>query len=148
MMRSRRGRLLLAAAVVAFLVISGVLARWLVLENVERDDIVMLLQAEARGDARAMLAQLHGCDPYCTANVLRTAHRVKRAGAVLVLADSSRTAYSLTSTVGDTRVAWKAGSDPYPVVQCVKVKRSGNILSGLAITLLAVSAPIPDTADC
>lgn len=148
MMRSRRRKLLLAVGVVAFLLVSGVLARWLGVENVERDDIVMLLEAEAHGDAHAVLVQLHGCDRYCMANVVRIAHRVKRPGKVLVLADSSRTAYSLTGTVGDTRVAWKAGADPYPVVQCVKVKRSGNVLSGLAITLLAVSAPIPDTADC
>jgi hypothetical protein len=148
MIRTRKGKLLIACGVIVFLAISGLLARWLDLENVERDDIVTLLQAEARGDANAMLAQLHGCDRYCRANVVRVARRVKRSGSVLILADQSQTAYSLTSTVGDTRVAWKATSSRLPVVQCVRVERTGNVLSGLVIRLLAVSVPIPDTADC
>jgi len=148
MIRTRKGKLLIACGVVVFLAISGLLARWLALENVERDDIVTLLQAEARGDASKMLAQLYGCDRYCRTNVVRLARRLKRPGSVLILADQSQTAYSLTSSVGDTRVAWKAASSTLPVVQCVRVERTGNVLSGLAIRLLAVSVPIPDTADC
>ncbi len=95
-----------------------------------------------------MLAQLDGCDQYCRANVVRMARRLKRPGHVLILADQSQTAYSLAGSVGDTRVAWKATSNVLPVVQCVRVQRSGNVLSGLVIRLLAVSLPIPDTADC
>ena len=83
-----------------FLVLSVLLARWLALENVERDDIVALLAAEARGDAKAMLAQLRGCDRSCRANVVGDARRLKRAGTVLILADQSQTAYSLTSSRG------------------------------------------------
>jgi hypothetical protein len=147
MMRWRRRRLLIASGVLVFLAISFLLARWLALENVERDDIVTLLAAEARGDAKAMLAQLRGCDRSCRANVISDARRLKRPGTVLILADQSQTAYSLTGAVGETRVAWKAASR-LPVVQCVKVERSGNVLSGLVIRLLAVSVPIPDTADC
>jgi len=146
--RTRKGKLLIACGVVVFLLVSGLLARWLSLENIERDDIVTLLQAEARGDANAMLAQLHGCDRHCRANVLGDARRLKRGGQVLILADQSQTAYSLTSTVGDTRIAWKATGNRFPVVQCVRVERSGNVLSGLVIRLLTVSVPIPDTADC
>ena len=130
-----------------FLVISFLLARWLALENVERDDIVTLLTAEARGDAAGMLAQMYHCDRRCRNDVRRDARRLKRPGAVLILAYQSQTAYSLTSTVGDTRVAWKAGK-ALPIVQCVTVSREGNALSGLTIRLLAVSLPIPDTADC
>ena len=148
MMRFRRRRLLIVCGVLVFLLVSALLARWLALENVERDDIVTLLAAEARGDANAMLAQLRGCDRSCRATVVGDARRLKRSGTVLILADQSQTAYSLTGAVGETRVAWKASSVRLPVVQCVKVNRSGNILSGLVIRLLAVSAPIPDTADC
>jgi hypothetical protein len=146
--RTRKGKLLIACGVLVFVLLSGLLARWLSLENIERDDIVTLLQAEARGDAKTMLAQLHGCDRYCRANVVRVARRLKRPGTVLILADQSQTAYSLTSTVGETRIAWKATSNRLPVVQCVRVQRTGNVLSGLVIRLLAVSVPIPDTADC
>lgn len=148
MTRFRRRRLLIAGGVLVFLVVSFLLARWLALENVERDDIVALLAAEARGDAKAMLAQLRGCDRSCQAIVAGDARRLKRAGTVLILADQSQTAYSLTGAVGETRVAWKASSNRLPVVQCVKVERSGNVLSGLVIRLLAVGAPIPGTADC
>ena len=148
MIRTRKGKLLIACGLLVFVLLSGLLARWLALENIERDDGVTLLQAEARGDAKAMLAQLDGCDHYCRANVVRMARRLKRPGHVLILADQSQTAYSLTGTVGDTRVAWKATSNVLPVVQCVRVQRSGNVLSGLVIRLLAVSLPIPDTADC
>jgi hypothetical protein len=148
MMRFRRRRLLIACGVLVFLGISFLLARWLAVENVERDDIVTLLAAQARGDAKAMLGQLHGCDRSCRANVLRDARRLKRPGSVLILADQSQTAYSLTGAVGETRVAWKSSSSRLPVVQCVKVERSGNVLSGVVIRLLAVGVPIPDTADC
>jgi hypothetical protein len=148
MIRTRKGRLLIACGVLVFVLLSGLLARWLSLENIERGDIITLLQAEARGDAKAMLAQLDGCDQYCRANVARMAHRLKRRGHVLILADQSQTSYSLTGAVGDTRIAWKATSNVLPVVQCVRVQRSGNVLSGLVIRLLAVSLPIPDTADC
>jgi len=148
MIRTRKGKLLIACGVLVFVLLSGLLARWLALENIERDDIVTLLQAEARGDARAMLAQLHGCDRYCRTNVVVIARRLKRPGSVLILADQSKTAYSLTGAVGETRIAWKATSNRLPVVQCVRVQRSGNVLSGLVIRLLAVSVPIPDTADC
>ena len=80
MIRTRKGKLLIACGVLVFLVLSALLARWLAVENIERDDIVTLLQAEARGDANAMLAQLDGCDQYCRANVVRMARRLKRPG--------------------------------------------------------------------
>ncbi len=131
-----------------FLLISGLLARWLSLENVERNAVFTVLTAEARGDAPAMLAQLHGCDSGCRANVIADAGRLRRPGRVQILAYQSPTAYSLSTSVGETRVAWKSSLGRLPVVQCVKVERRGNVISGLQITLLRVSVPIPDTADC
>jgi hypothetical protein len=148
MMRVRRRTLLIACGVVVFLLLSALLARWLGLENVERDDIVALLAAQAHGDSAAMLAQLPGCVGRCRANVIEDARRLKRAGTILILADQSQTAYSLTSSVGETRVAWKATGSVLPIVQCVRVQRSGNAISGLTIRLRAVSLPIPGTADC
>src|SRR5690242_11115074 len=50
------------------------------LEYAERRDVVALLQAEAQGDARAMLAQLHGCDRRCVRTVASNARRLKRPG--------------------------------------------------------------------
>jgi hypothetical protein len=150
MTRRRRRGLLIAAGVVVFLLISAVLARWLDLENVERDDILAVLTAEVHGNERAMLSQLQDCrfDRDCRRDVAEDARSLKRRGRVEILADSSKTAYSLTSSVGFTRVAWKSPGTTFPVVQCVKVSRKGNALSGLTIRLLTVSVPIPDTSDC
>ena len=143
----RRPRLLIALGVIVFLVISGLLARWLSIENVERRDIGNLLAAEARGDPQAMLAQLRRCDARCSAIVRADARRLKRAGSVQILAYQSQTAYSLTTNTGDTRVAWKSSRGGLPVVQCVRVERRGNAVSGLTVTLLGIFS-IGDTTDC
>jgi hypothetical protein len=144
---SPRRAILVILGVVVFLAISAVLARWLSLENVERDDVLAVLQAQAAGNERSMRAQLHQCIYGCPADVRYDARTLKRPGKVLILAYDSQTAYALTTTEGWTRVAWKAGP-ALPVVQCFKVRRNGNAISGLTVTLLRVSRPIPDTSDC
>jgi hypothetical protein len=143
-----RPRLLIAAGVIVFLALSAVLARWLSLENVERNDVLAVLKAEARGDSGAMLARLRGCGPHCRAIVMTDARRLRRRGRVQILAYQSPTSYAVTTTVGETRVAWKSSLQRLPVVQCVKVKRTGNAITGLAVSLLAISLQIGDTADC
>ncbi len=148
MMRSRRAKVLIAGGVIVFLAISAVLARWLSLENLERDDVLTVIRAEARGDVAAMLSQLSGCERRCRENVAIDARRLKRRGSVQILAYQSQTSYSLFSSTGDTRVAWKSSLGVLPVVQCVKVVRKGNVISGLTVTLASVSLQIPDTADC
>jgi hypothetical protein len=147
--RRLRRRLWIALAVVIFLAISFELARWLSLENVEEAEIMKLLVLETHGDHSAMLADLHDCTPSCRADVRFDARHLKRSGSVQILADSSSTAYALSTKHGFTRVAWKSAGEAIPVVQCVVVQRSGNVISGLTVTLLRVSEPIyPTTADC
>ncbi len=143
-----RAKLAIAVGVIVFLAISAGLARWLALENVERNAVLAVLQAEARGDATAMLGKLHGCAGRCRATVVADARRLRRTGHVQILAYQSQTSYSLTTALGETRVAWKSSLGRFPVVQCVKVRRSGNPITGLTVRLLAISAEIPDTADC
>jgi hypothetical protein len=147
MRRHPRRVVLIVLGVLVFLAISALLARWLSLENVERTDILGVLTAQVRGNAPRMLAQLHACTPACRADVASDARRLKRSGTVLILADQSQTAYALTGTEGWTRVAWKVAGR-LPVVQCFRVERKGNALSGLTVTLLRVSRPIPPTSDC
>ena len=62
---------LITVGVLLFLTISGILARYLSTENVERNHEWALMQAEARGDVPGMLAQLSGCraSASCTATV-------------------------------------------------------------------------------
>lgn len=140
---------LIALAVLLFLAISAALARWLSLENVERDDVLAALQAQARGDAAAVLGHLHGCaaDPGCAATVRADAQRLRGQGDLKILAFDSHTSYALATATGRTRVAWKLPGR-LPVVQCVLVRRSGNAVTGLSVTLRALSAPIPLQADC
>jgi hypothetical protein len=142
-------RLALIAGVLLFLLISALLARFLSAENDERDQELTLLQAQARGDVNAMLAHLTGCrhSAACVGTVTSNASRLRRPGAVKILSLKSRTAYSLTGATGKTRLAWTV-IGRLPVVQCVEVRRTGNALAGIHITLLSLSAPIPNEADC
>lgn len=132
-----------------FLVISGLLARWLSAENAERDKDLALIQAQARGDPAAMVALLSGCSksPACVATQANNARALRRAGAVKILSVKSATAYSLTGATGTTRLAWTV-IGRLPVVQCIGVRRTGNPISGIHITLVSLSAPIENEANC
>jgi hypothetical protein len=137
------------AGVVLFLAISALLARYLLVENTERNDILAVLQAQARGDTTRELALLDDCraKPYCVATVRASAVRLRRPGAVKLLSIKSPTAGSLTGATGTTRVAWTV-IGRLPVVQCVLVRRTGNALQGLHVALLSLSAPIGNEAEC
>jgi predicted transcriptional regulator YheO len=61
--RGRRGTriALICVGVALFVAISGILARYLSAENVERDREAALLQAQVEGNVQGMLDQLTGC---------------------------------------------------------------------------------------
>jgi hypothetical protein len=150
----RRGRrrwliALAALGVVLFLIVSFELARFFSVENLEREDLVALLQAEARGNAPSMLAQLHACrgNPSCVATVHSDAATLHRPGVVKLLTLTSPTAGSLTGGTGATRVAWTV-IGTLPVVQCVDVRRTGNALTGISLALLTIGPKIESEADC
>jgi hypothetical protein len=146
---SRRRKVLLAAVgVVVFLAISLLLARYLSTENRERDAVYALLRDQARGDARAMLARLDGCDARCRADVSSNARRLARPGDVKILAYQSSTSYALGAADGPTRVAWTIVNRQLPVVQCVEVQRTGNVLAGRGINLRRLSVPIDRQSSC
>ena len=149
--RRRRLRLLLGAGTVLVLLVGVLLARFLSVENTERDADLALIQAQARGDVAGMLSRLHGCaqKPACVAAVRANAvnPRLLRSGAVKILSLESPTAYALTGATGRTRVAWTV-IGKLPVVQCVGVRRGGNPLSGITVTLLTLSTPIPNESGC
>jgi len=145
----RRRWPIIVPAVLVFLAISLVLARWLSTEGEERDKVHQLLQAQARGDAAGMLAQLHGCDDAtCRATVARNASTLKRRGSVKIVSYESGTSYALGSATGDTRVAWTSLQQGLVEVQCVTVRRSGSVLTGRSVTLLRISAPIDRQGSC
>jgi hypothetical protein len=78
---------------------------------------------------RASVARLHG---------------VGGAESVKIARLDSGTSYSLGTSEGWSRVVWVRGVESRPVVQCVRVRRKGNPLTGRSVTLLRLSAPLAD----
>jgi len=146
-----RRRLILAGGIgiVLFLALSALLARYLAVENTERDDVLVVLRAEAAGDASGAIERISACatHPGCVAQATQNAANLRRQGSVKILSLKSHTAYSLTSDTAPTRVAWTV-IGRLPVVQCVSVKRTGNFLTGLSVDLISVSKPISNEGDC
>jgi hypothetical protein len=140
---------LIAAAILIFLLISGVLARVFSADGAERSAVTGLIEAEARGDQNGMLGRIQGCraSAQCRARVAADATALRRAGTVSILQLQSSSGFSLGSTLGLARVAWSAGGS-LPIVQCIQVRRAGNAVSGLRIELLAISARLKSDADC
>jgi hypothetical protein len=146
-----KGVALVVAGLVLFVLISGLLARWLSTENDERDADLALIEAQARGQGEKVIDRLAGCrqSPACVAAVAANERnpRLIRPGAVKILQLESGTAYSVTGGTGETRLAWTV-IGTLPVVQCIKVRREGNFLTGIRVKLLAISAPIPNEGGC
>lgn len=139
---------LIAVAVFVFLGISFLLARSLSATSVERGKVGDVVQAEARGDAAAVLALLPECaaEPACARSTRGRVSRLRRPGEAEVLNYEPSVRLAFTDQVGTGRVAWKAG-EALPVVQCVKVRRDGPV-SGGGVTLLALGEPIGLEAAC
>ena len=149
-MRRRRTSLLIVVAfgVFAFLGISFLLARGLTGSAAERGRVLELLQAEARGDARAALSLLPACraEPACTRLTRARVARLARPGAVEILTYRPSERLALTRRTGAGRVAWRAGTSR-PVVQCVRVRREGPLTGG-GLELLSISDPIALEGGC
>lgn len=148
-MRRRYLLLLIGLGVILFLAVSALLARVFSLDGAERAAVTSLVRAEAQGDSGAMLADIDGCrqSPACQARVARDAAKLAHPGSILILQLNLSAGFSLGSTLGTARVAWRAGNG-LPVVQCVRVRRAGNALSGLRVELLEISLRIPSGNDC
>jgi hypothetical protein len=142
-----RRPLLIVLAVLAFLGISLLVARWLNADTVERDAVEQLFEAQARGDAPAMLRRLDCPDAACRAQARANARRLKAPGQVKIARYDSKSSHALGSTTEPTRVVWITPGR-LTTVQCVTVRRDGGVLSGPSVTLLRVSAPIGRESAC
>ncbi len=140
---------LAAAGVVLFLLVSAILARAFSVDSAERSAITSLVQAEARGDAAAVAGRITGCSAStaCQARVAADAGVLHHPGSVTIIQIQTSSSFSLTSTLGTARVAWSVGGS-LPIVQCLRVRHAGNVLSGLRVELLALSKRIASDADC
>lgn len=149
MRRRRKYIALIALVVVLFLAVSALLARVLSVDGAERAAITSLVQAEARGDQAGMVSRVTDCGSRasCRAGVARDIAALKRPGAVSIIQIQASAGFSLGSTLGTARVVWNVGSS-LPIVQCVRVRRAGDAISGLRVQLLAVTSRIETNADC
>ena len=138
---------LIVFAVVAVLGISFLVARWLNNDTVERGKVTKLLEEQLRGDADAMLRQLEACDSSCQAVVRRNAERLRTDGELKIALYQSQTAHALSSRTRFTRVVWFT-PERLTTVQCVLVRRKGNVLAGTTVSLLRVTAPIGRQSSC
>jgi hypothetical protein len=146
----RRRALIIAAGFGAFvfLGLSFLLARGLTGSGTERTKVLEVLEAQASGDAAAVLDRLPACraEPACARVTRARVAKLARPGSVQILNYSPSARLSLTRRTGTGRVAWRAG-DGLPVVQCVRVRREGP-LTGAGVQLLALSDPIGLESPC
>src|SRR4051812_2253843 len=113
---------------VVFLTISFVLTRGLSGAGIERSETLAVLEAQARGDAAAVLARLPACRrvPACVSSTRERVRRLRRPGKVQILSFEPSVRLTLGRRTGSARVAWRAGT-ALPVVQCVRVRREGPL---------------------
>jgi hypothetical protein len=137
-------------AILLFLVISAMLARVFSANGAEQSAITSLVQSEAGGDVNAILGEIQGCrtDPACRTRAAVNAAALRHAGTISIIQLQPSTSFSLGGTEGTARVAWNAASYRFPIVQCVKVRRAGNPISGLRVELLEVSRRIKSDTAC
>jgi hypothetical protein len=145
-------RVTLVTAVVfglfVFLGISFLLARALTGQAAERSRVVDVLEAQARGNASAVLRQLPACarEPACARVTRERVAQLQRPGKVQILNFRPSVRVTMTRRAGTARVAWRAGGS-LPVVQCVKALREGPLTGG-GVELLAISKPIGLDSPC
>lgn len=140
---------LIALGIILFLGISAILARAFSVDSAERAAITSLVQDEASGDRAGVVSRIYRCadSSVCRLRVLGDVAPLRRSGNVAILQIQASAGFSLGSTLGIARVAWRAGSS-LPIVQCVRVKRAGNAISGLHVQLLAITGRVESDADC
>ncbi len=146
----RRPAVLIVAGFGAFvfLGLSFLLARGLTGSSAERGKVLEVLEAQASGDAAAVLERLPACraEPACAQVTRARVRTLQRPGSVQILNYDPSTRLSLTRRTGTGRVAWRAG-ESLPVVQCVRVRRAGPLTGG-GVQLLAHSDPIGLESAC
>lgn len=147
--RRRRTILLIVVGILLFLVISALLTRALAVGGAEDTAITNLVKAEASGSPARVVASIQDCQrsASCRARAAANAAALNRRGSVSIIQIQSSAGFSLGETVGTARVAWLAGGS-LPIVQCVRVRRAGDVLQGFTIELLEVSRRIKSDAAC
>ena len=139
----------IAVAVLVFLAISGLLARVLSANSAEQSAITALVKAVARGDEAAIVDDIAGCQASraCRRRATEVTTALRHPGTVSIIQLQPSTSFSVAGTLGTARVAWNVGGS-LPIVQCVRVRRTGNPISGLRVELLEISPRIKSDSAC
>jgi hypothetical protein len=147
--RRRPSLLLVAAIVVVFLVVSALLARVYSSASAERSGVTALVVNEARGDQAGMIHDLYQCgsSSACRARAAADATSLRRSGQVSVLELSVSSSFPILGETGVARIAWETPGG-LPVTQCVRVRHTGNPITGMKVELLEISTRIKTSADC
>lgn len=135
--------------VFVFLGISGLLAKALSGAGNERAEVLKVLEAQARGDAEAVLARLPACraQPLCVRVTRARVAKLTRPGEVEIVRYDPSVQVALTRQAGTARVVWRTSRERFPVVQCVKVRRDGPLTGGRS-ELLALTDPVGLQGTC
>lgn len=147
---SRRTRIaLIAVGILAFVVVSGLVARVLTVGNAERNAMLQLARAEARADEPGVLHRVSGCRPgsACRLGLPRILARVSHPGEVRILRFDGPGGVAIAGRSGTARLAWKAG-DALPIVQCFRLRTEGDPLRGYSVHVDSVADPIRLDASC
>ncbi len=149
-MRRRPPLPLIVAVVVVFLLVSAVLARIYSSVSAERSTETALVQDEAHGNQAAMLNTLYHCrsSPACRERVAQDATELRRPSPISVLELTVSSSFPLGGTVGTARIAWQPAGGLLPVTQCIRVRHTGNPITGLGVQLLAITKRIKTDGDC
>ncbi len=147
----RRTRILIVVGflIFVFLGVSAMLARALSAAGTERNSVLDVARAEARGDAGTVLKLTPACEAEtaCAATTREFVAKLRRPGDVEILRYDPSVQVTFTRRLGTGRIAWRAGRQGLPVVQCVRVRRDGP-LTGNTVELLSISAPIGNESSC
>lgn len=132
-----------------FVGISLMLARALVGTGTERSKVLGILEAQASGDAAAVLDAMPACrrNPACARVTTDRTARLRRPGAVEILNYDPSTQAAFTDRTGTGRVAWRTREKRFPVVQCVVVRRQGPLTGG-KVEIVSISNPVGLEAGC
>ncbi len=139
--------LIIVPAVLVVLAISAIVARYINNDTVERGKVTELLRAQAKGDAATMLTLVECPDDACERLVRANARTLRGRGDLKIALYQSQTAHALKSRTKPTRVVWFTPGR-LTTVQCVLVRRTGNVFAGTSVSLLRLSAPIDRESSC
>ena len=139
----------IAFGVFVFLGISALLAKALSGAGNERAEVLLVLEAQARGDVDEVLDRLDACrrQPVCVRLTRARVEKLKRPGRVQIVRYDPSIQVALTRQAGTARVVWRTTEERFPVVQCVRVRREGP-LSGGRSDLLALTDPVGLQGSC